>query len=62
MSYFTYHYAMKVYVTWGLVYCVTKTYATKAYVTQPMLVKFIVSLKLVSLEFDANVNRAYTCD
>jgi hypothetical protein len=38
MSYVTYHYAMKAYVTkvdvtWGLVYHVIGTYATKAYVT-----------------------------
>jgi hypothetical protein len=67
MSYVTYHYAMKAYVTkvdvtWGLVYYVTRTYATKAHVIQPMLIKFIVSLRLVSLKFDANVIRAYICD
>jgi len=51
-------YVTKVDVTWGLVHHVTGTYATKAYVIQPMLVKFIISLKLMSFEFDVNVIRA----
>jgi hypothetical protein len=66
MSYVTYHYAMKAYVTkvdviWGLVYHVTRTYATKDYVIQLVLVKFIISLRLVSFEFYVNVIRAYIC-
>jgi hypothetical protein len=66
MSYVIYHYATKAYVikvcvTWGLVYYANGMYATKVHIIQPMSVKFVVSLRLVSLGFDVNVNRAYIC-
>jgi hypothetical protein len=54
-------YVTKVDVIWGLVYHVTGTYATKDYVTQHVLIKFIVSLRLVSFEFDVIVIKAYIC-
>jgi hypothetical protein len=66
MSYVIYHYATKAYVikvcvTWGLVYYVNRMYATKAHIIQPISVKFVVSLMLVSFGFDVNVIRAYIC-
>jgi hypothetical protein len=59
--YATKAYVIKVCVTWGLVYYVNGMYATKAHIIQPISIKFVVSLRLVSFGFDVNIIKAYIC-